>query len=54
VDAVAGIRLATVRDVEQLVQMRWDFSAEDQDLNAANFEEFHQICSGETLVNKVV
>lgn len=43
---MAIIRLATVSDVKQLVQMRWDFTAEDQDLNAINFEEFHQTCSG--------
>ncbi|MZQ86747.1 GNAT family N-acetyltransferase [Paenibacillus sp. 5J-6] len=43
---MAIIRLAAVDDVEQLVQLRWDFTAEDQDLNAVNLEEFYETCSG--------
>ncbi|MFC3773173.1 GNAT family N-acetyltransferase [Paenibacillus sp. GCM10012303] len=39
------VRLATLDDVDELVQMRWDFSAEDYGLGTANFEEFHRICS---------
>jgi RimJ/RimL family protein N-acetyltransferase len=38
------IRLAAIDDVDQLVQMRWDFSEEDYGKSAVSFEEFHRIC----------
>lgn len=39
------IRLATLEDVPQLVQMRWDFSEEESVDTAVTFEEFNQVCS---------
>ncbi|MBB3113965.1 GNAT superfamily N-acetyltransferase [Paenibacillus phyllosphaerae] len=42
---MTSIRLATLDDVNQLVQMRWDFSMEDNGESEASFEEFHRICS---------
>lgn len=39
------IRLATLDDVEELVEMRWDFSREDYDNGTDSFEEFEKICS---------
>ncbi|MGO4500083.1 N-acetyltransferase family protein [Paenibacillus sp. 2RAB27] len=42
---MANVRLATLDDVDELVQMRWDFSAEDYGVSTVSFEEFHQICS---------
>lgn len=38
-------RLATLDDVDELVQMRWDFSLEGKTINSVSFEEFNQICS---------
>lgn len=43
---MAIVRLATLDDVDELVQMRWDFSEEDYPDSMVSFEEFHQICSG--------
>jgi GNAT superfamily N-acetyltransferase len=37
------IRMATLDDMDKLVQMRWDFSEEDNE-SGANFEEFQLIC----------
>ncbi|WP_256757636.1 GNAT family N-acetyltransferase [Cohnella sp. WQ 127256] len=42
---MAIVRLATLDDVDGLVQMRWDFSTEDYGVSTVSFEEFHQICS---------
>lgn len=44
-EQMVNIRLATLHDVDELVQMRWDFSKEDYGNSSASFEEFHQICS---------
>lgn len=49
---MAPVRLATFEDIPQLVQMRWDFSKEEQNDIAVTFEEFNQICS-EFLVNAI-
>ncbi|WP_289137195.1 GNAT family N-acetyltransferase [uncultured Brevibacillus sp.] len=38
-------RLATLDDVDEIVQMRWDFSLEGKTINSVSFEEFNQICS---------
>ncbi|WP_246188175.1 GNAT family N-acetyltransferase [Paenibacillus tengchongensis] len=37
--------MATVEDIPQLVQMRWDFSEEERMDAAVKFEEFEQVCS---------
>ncbi|MFD2115200.1 hypothetical protein ACFSTH_05580 [Paenibacillus yanchengensis] len=42
---MAIIRLATLNDVDELVQMRWDFSKEDYCNSSDSFEEFYKICS---------
>ncbi|MFD2614986.1 GNAT family N-acetyltransferase [Paenibacillus gansuensis] len=39
------IRLATLDDIEELVQMRWDYTLEEQLLTTASFAEFHDTCS---------
>ncbi|MEW4425942.1 GNAT family N-acetyltransferase [Paenibacillus pabuli] len=39
------VRLATLKDIPQLVQMRWDFSEEEHVNNVVTFKEFNQICS---------
>jgi hypothetical protein len=39
------VRLATLKDVPQLVQMRWDFSEGERTDNKVTFEEFNQVCS---------
>lgn len=39
------IRLATLDDVDNLVQMRWDFSEDEHINDIVSFEEFHKICS---------
>ncbi|WP_429844231.1 GNAT family N-acetyltransferase [Brevibacillus sp. FIR094] len=39
------IRLATLDDVDELVQMRWDFSEEEKTINSVSFEDFKPICS---------
>lgn len=39
------VRLATLDDVHELVQMRWDFSGEEQTNSAFSFEEFNRNCS---------
>lgn len=39
------VRLATVEDVPQLVQMRWDFSEGERTNHTVTFEEFNQVCS---------
>ncbi|WP_028560150.1 GNAT family N-acetyltransferase [Paenibacillus pinihumi] len=39
------IRLAVLEDIDELVQMRWDFSVEDYDESPEPFEEFYQTCS---------
>ena len=49
---MAIVRLATLDDVDELVQMRWDFSAEDYGVSTVSFEEFYQICSG-FLINAI-
>ncbi|SHE15110.1 Acetyltransferase (GNAT) family [Chlamydia abortus] len=41
---MALVRLAALDDVDELVQMRWDFSEEEAS-SSVSFEEFHQICS---------
>lgn len=38
------VRLAALDDVDELVQMRWDFSEEEAS-SSVGFEEFHRICS---------
>ncbi|MCH7323362.1 GNAT family N-acetyltransferase [Solibacillus sp. MA9] len=38
------VRLATLDDIDALVQMRWDFSEEDNGVSAVRFEEFDLIC----------
>jgi hypothetical protein len=43
---MAIVPLATLDDVDQLVQMRWDFSEEEYPNNTVSFEEFNQVCSG--------
>lgn len=42
---MSTVRLATINDIEELVQMRWDFSLEDYPDRSANFEEFRAVCS---------
>lgn len=42
---MGNVRLATLDDVDELVQMRWDFSEEDYGDSTVSFEDFHQICS---------
>lgn len=42
---MAIVRLATLDDLDELVQMRWDFSTEDYGVSSVSFEEFHLICS---------
>jgi len=37
--------LATLADIDQLVQLRWDFSNEERNDPADSFEDFQQICS---------
>ncbi|MFK0522058.1 GNAT family N-acetyltransferase [Paenibacillus illinoisensis] len=39
------VRLATLEDIPQLVQMRWDFSEEERMDTAVTFEEFNQVCT---------
>jgi GNAT superfamily N-acetyltransferase len=39
------IRLATIEDIPELVQMRWDFSEDERSSSTVIFEEFNQICS---------
>lgn len=41
---MALVRLAVLDDVDELVQMRWDFSEEEAS-SSVSFEEFHRICS---------
>lgn len=41
---MAMIRLAALDDVDELVQMRWDYSGEEQAISTVSFEEFHRIC----------
>jgi len=41
---MAIIRLAALDDIDELVQMRWDFAEEEQDLGAVDFEDFQQTC----------
>lgn len=41
---MALVRLAALDDVDELVQMRWDFSEEEAS-SSVGFEEFHRICS---------
>jgi hypothetical protein len=40
-----NIRLATLEDINELVQMRWDFSEEERTISEVSFEEFRKICS---------
>ena len=42
---MTNIRLATINDIDELVQMRWDFSKVEPINSTISFEEFHQICS---------
>jgi GNAT superfamily N-acetyltransferase len=42
---MAIVRLATLDDVDELVQMRWEFSKEDYEVSTISFEDFHQTCS---------
>jgi len=42
---MALVRLATLDDVDELVQMRWEFSEDEHSNGIVSFEEFHQICS---------
>ncbi|MCY9662651.1 GNAT family N-acetyltransferase [Paenibacillus chondroitinus] len=42
---MAIVRLATLDDVDELVQMRWDFSIEDYGVSTVRFSEFHHTCS---------
>lgn len=42
---MAIIRLATLDDVDDLVQMRWEFSEDERNNSIVSFEEFHKICS---------
>ncbi|MFS0555103.1 N-acetyltransferase family protein [Brevibacillus sp. 179-C9.3 HS] len=39
------VRLATVDDIDDLVQMRWDFSEEEKTIHSVSFEDFKQTCS---------
>ncbi|MWC30538.1 GNAT family N-acetyltransferase [Paenibacillus sp. MMS18-CY102] len=41
---MAFVRLATLEDVAQLVQMRWDFTAEERKESAVTFEQFEKVC----------
>lgn len=47
------VRLATLDDLDELVQMRWDFSTEDYGDSNVSFEEFHQTCS-EFLIQAII
>ncbi|GGD78513.1 GNAT family N-acetyltransferase [Paenibacillus nasutitermitis] len=40
-----NIRLAALADINELVQLRWDFSNEERTDPAGGFEDFQQICS---------
>ncbi len=42
---MAIVRLATLDDVDELVQMRWDFSIEDYGVSTVSFCKFHHTCS---------
>ncbi|MBW7452841.1 GNAT family N-acetyltransferase [Paenibacillus sepulcri] len=42
---MAIVRLATLDDVDELVQMRWEFSEDEHSKGIASFEGFHMICS---------
>jgi len=42
---MTNIRLATLDDVNELVQMRWDFSEDERNQSSVSFEEFYNICS---------
>ena len=42
---MAIIRLAALKDVDELVQMRWDFSEEDYPNSEGSFKDFHKTCS---------
>lgn len=46
------VRLAALDDIDELVQMRWDFSEEDYGSSTVRFEEFHRTCR-EFLVNAI-
>lgn len=40
-----NIRLAEVKDIKQLIQMRWDFTVEfDEEKGKASFDEFENEC----------
>ena len=39
------VRLAGLQDVDELVQMRWDFSEEDYPNSEGSFKDFHKTCS---------
>ncbi|RAV19221.1 GNAT family N-acetyltransferase [Paenibacillus contaminans] len=39
------VRLATIHDIDELVQMRWDFSLEGVTDHSESFGEFHAVCS---------
>ena len=41
---MVSIRLATLEDLDELVQMRWDFSYEDNQDEVADFENFQATC----------
>lgn len=43
---MAIIRLATLDDIDELVQMRWDFSIEDYGESTVSFEAFQLTCRG--------
>lgn len=49
---MAVIRLATLDDVDDLVQMRWEFSEDERSNGIVSFEAFHKICS-EFLINAI-
>lgn len=49
---MANVRLAPLDDIDELIQMRWDFSEDERNNSAVKFEEFHQIC-GKFLVNAI-
>jgi GNAT superfamily N-acetyltransferase len=44
-ESMALVRLATLEDVAELVQMRWDFSEEEHANQRVTFEGFSQVCS---------
>ncbi|MFD2115232.1 GNAT family N-acetyltransferase [Paenibacillus yanchengensis] len=49
---MAIVRLATLDDIDELIQMRWDFSTEDYGDSTVSYEELHQVCGD--FLNKAI